>query len=193
MRSLTTRFLASLLVSGALAAGIAAGGCASLRATGGPPLLAPASLGEAASASQRLSISRLSGGDARALTLDAVVEVDAEALRLAGFLLGQRVLLLAWDGRQLEEVREPVVPAALRGEAVLRDLQLVYWPAAAIRDALPAGWRLEGDERHRRLLRGGRVTFESERADAWPLGGATLVNHAAGYRIVIESARDASP
>jgi len=181
------------VASGTLAAGLAGGGCASLRATPSLPLLSPASLGQEASASQRLSISRLSGDDGRTLTLDAVVEVDAQAMRLAGFLLGQRVLLLAWDGRQLEEAREAVVPAALRGDAVLRDLQLVYWPAAAIRGVLPPGWRLEGDERHRRLFRGERVTFESERDDAQPLGSATLVNHAAGYRIVIESARDPSP
>jgi hypothetical protein len=159
-------------------------------------LLAPATLGVEASRSQRLSISRTGGepGDAKALTLDAVIEVDADALRVAAFLLGQRVLLLAWDGRQLQESREPVVPAALRGAEVLRDLQLVYWPEDAIRERLPPGWRLTSDASGRRLYRGAQLRFESERDDAAdPLGSARLVNHAARYRIVIESARPAVP
>ncbi len=188
-----------MLATSVLAASLAAAGCATLRARDGVPLplLSPSSLQQDASRSQRLTISRVTGagvdagGESRALTLDAVVEVDATSLRLAGFLLGQRVLLIAWDGTHLQEAREPVVPAALRGAAVLRDLQLVYWPDAAIRGRLPRGWRLEGDSRQRRLLDGERLVFESERDDAEPLGSARLVNHAAGYRIVIESAREA--
>jgi hypothetical protein len=191
VRSLTPR-----IASGALAAGLLAAGCASLAArdVSALPLLPPAGFGVEASRSQRLAISRLDEAKAQApergsLTLDAVVEVDAEALRVAGFLLGQRVLLLVWDGRHLEEAREPVVPAALRGDAVLRDLQLVYWPAAEIRARLPAGWRLEEDAGRRWLLRDGRVRFESERRDAEPLGAASLVNHAGG----IEAAAATAP
>ncbi len=99
------------------------------------PLLPPAAFGSEAIGVQRLTLSREAGG--AKLMLDAVVEVDAMELRVAGMLLGQRILLLGWDGKALQEQREPVVPQALDGRAILRDLQLVYWPAAAIRAALP--------------------------------------------------------
>jgi hypothetical protein len=149
------------------------------------PLLPPAAFGMEAQGQQRLTLSRDSGG-AR-LVLDAAVEVDARELRVAGVLLGQRILLLAWDGKRLQETREPVVPESLDGRAILRDLQLVYWPAEAIRAALPRGWRLEEEAARRRLYRGARVVFESTRADAVPLGNASLWNRLGQYRIDIES------
>jgi hypothetical protein len=149
------------------------------------PLLAPAAFGAEAQGQQRLTLSRDAGG--AQLVLDAAVEVDAMELRVAGVLLGQRILLLVWDGRQLQEVREPVVPESLSGRAILRDLQLVYWPAEAIRAALPRGWRLEEQAARRRLYRGATVVFESARGDANPLGKASLWNRSGQYRIDIEA------
>jgi hypothetical protein len=149
------------------------------------PLLPPAAFGAEAQGQQRLTLSRDSGG--AQLALDAAVEIDAGELRVAGMLLGQRILLLTWDGKRLQEMREPVVPEALGGRAILRDLQLVYWPAEAIRAALPRGWRLEEDAARRRLYRGATVVFESARGDASPLGNASLWNRLGHYRIEIES------
>lgn len=175
------RWLACALLLPALA------GCATTAHRGFEqlPLLPPAAFGAAATGQQRLTLSRESGG--AALVLDAAVEVDAMELRVAGMLLGQRILLLVWDGRRLQESREPVVPAALSGRAILRDLQLVYWPAQAIRAVLPQGWRLEEQAARRRLLHGATVVFEAERGDAVPLGNASLWNHPGQYRIDIES------
>jgi len=149
------------------------------------PLLPPAAFGAEAQGQQRLTLSRDSG--AAQLALDAAVEIDAGELRVAGVLLGQRILLLVWDGKRLQETREAVVPEALNGRAILRDLQLVYWPAEAIRAALPRGWRLEEEAARRRLYRGATVVFESARSDAAPLGNASLWNRLGHYRIGIES------
>jgi hypothetical protein len=157
------------------------------------PLLSPAAFGAEATGVQRLTLSRLAaGGESHGdkLALDAAIEVDAAQLRVAGVLLGQRILLLTWDGRQLAEQREAVVPQALSGRAILRDLQLVYWPADAIRAVLPRGWQLQEQAARRRLLRGTTVVFESERGDAAPLGNASLWNHAGAYRIDIESSNE---
>ncbi len=162
------------------------------------PLLPPAAFGAEATGVQRLTLSRLpgdgksggAGSSGDQLVLDAAVEVDATALRVAGVLLGQRILLLTWDGKALTEQREPVVPQALGGRAILRDLQLVYWPAAAVRAALPRGWQLQEQAARRRLLRGATVVFESERGDAAPLGNASLWNHVGQYRIDIESSNE---
>jgi hypothetical protein len=164
-------------------------GCATLglhRSFDSLPLLLPAALGAEVIASQRLVVSRDDGG--AAMTLEAAVEVDAMEVRMAGLLLGQRVLLVDWDGHRLREQREPVVPSSVTGRALLRDLQLVYWPAESIRAVLPPGWRLEEVEAKRRLYHGATLAFESERRDADRMGGAGLWNHVGHYRIEIQSA-----
>jgi hypothetical protein len=165
-------------------------GCATLAARrqfDALPLLTPSSFGVETTQMQRLTIGRISGGPT--ITLDAAVEIDAEELRVAGMLLGQRVLLLAWDGRQLMESREPVVPSSIDGRAVLRDLQLVYWPADAIRTGMPQGCGLEEQDEQRRVLCGGRLVLETWRGDSAPLGAARLQNHIGHYAISIESAQ----
>lgn len=168
---------------------LALAGCATLsarRSFEAMPLLAPASFGADAARVQRLAIARIDGG--ATLVLDAAVEVDADALRVAGLMLGRRLLHLAWDGRELLQSRDPVVPASLDGRGILRDLQLVYWPAAAIRPRLPASCELEERGRERRLLCNRRLVFESRRDDDTPLGAARLVNHLGRYMISIEAA-----
>lgn len=149
------------------------------------PLLPPAAFGTDAARSQRLTIKGADGTSG--ITLDAAVEVEADEVRMAGLLLGQRVFLLSWDGNRLEEARAPMVPDMLRAHAVLRDLQLVYWPADDIRQVLPRGWHLEEGPEGRQLLRGARVLFESQRSDNTPLGGASIRNHIGRYAITIES------
>jgi Protein of unknown function (DUF3261) len=152
------------------------------------PLLPPVAFGSEASALQSLTVSRESGG--AALQLDAALEIDSRTVRVAGLLLGQRVLLLNWDGSQLQETRETTVPGSLSGHSILRDLQLVYWPGAAIRAVLPPGWILEEVAGVRRLYRRAKLVFESERHDALPLGSAALWNHLGRYRIDIKASHE---
>lgn len=87
-------------------------------------------------------------------TVDAMVESDATGTRLAIHAQGQVALRLDWDGKDLKQERAPWLPAALDGERVLTDLQLVYWPLPAIAAALPSGWTL-AEEGGRRVLRKG--------------------------------------
>jgi hypothetical protein len=150
-------------------------------------LLSPAGFGAEAARMQRLTVAADRGGTE--LTLDAAVEIDAGEVRVAGFLLGQRVLLLSWDGVRLLESRDPMVPAAVKGRAILRDLQLVYWPAAAVVAALPSGCSLEDSGSHRKITCGGAVVLEVQREDALPLGAARIHDHAGRYRITIEAAQ----
>ncbi|MGC4027644.1 MAG: DUF3261 domain-containing protein [Steroidobacteraceae bacterium] len=164
-------------------------GCATMTARrefNALPLLPPAALGLETNRMQRLTIGRIGGESA--ITLDAVVEVDPDELRVAGILLGRRVLLLTWDGEHLTESRDPLVPASLNGRAVLRDLQLVYWPAEAIRARLPQGCRLEDSAAIRHVLCGSTLVLDVQRSDAQPLGAARLQNHLGHYMISIESA-----
>lgn len=172
------RRLIALLLSTALAACTAA----SPRATVPLPelRLAPAALGHELSVQQQLHFSF--GQQQR--DLDALLEVDAQEVRLAVQALGQSGVRLSWDGEHLQQQRAPWLPASVRGERVLADLQFTLWPAEAIRATLPASWTLQDDGSVRRLMRDGAVWLQVERQGE---GRYLLDNRADGYRLQIES------
>lgn len=121
-------------------------------------------------------------------TVDAMVESDTNGTRLVIHAQGQVALRLDWDGKDLQQQRAPWLPAALDGERVLTDLQLVYWPLPAISAALPPGWTL-AEEGVRRVLRKDDVTVATVEYPQ-PLH-ARLEQHALGYVLDIESSEAA--
>jgi hypothetical protein len=141
-----------------------------------PPRALPAGL----ALQQRLTFDH--GG--RRDTLDALVESDAVSTRLLVHAQGQVALRLVWDGTTLDEQRAPWLPATVAGERVLADLQLVFWPVAAIRAALPAGWTIDeaGDRRELRD-RGEPVVV----VDGAGSGRARLQQRRENYVLEIES------
>jgi hypothetical protein len=147
-----------------------------------PLRLHPASLGRELALQERMTVTAWGGTQ----QLDVALEVDAQAVRLAVLAFGQAVARLEWDGRELKEQRARGWPAAITGSAVLRDLQLVHWPIAAIQPALPAGWSLalEGEDRVLRLR--GRTVIRVR----YPAPGrAELHNLLAGYALRLEGAQ----
>ncbi|QNM99009.1 DUF3261 domain-containing protein [Chitinimonas koreensis] len=153
-----------------------------------PPLqLAPADFGGSLSLAQRLDFARLDGRPSGAQPIEALLEIDGESVRLAGFALGQRILTLAWDGRQLAVERHPRLPAEVDAARVLRDIELVYWPAERLRAALPAGWTLEDGADGRRLLADGVPVLTVSRTAAGAAATVVLENRREGYRLTIES------
>ncbi len=132
------------------------------------------------------------GDPGGARSLEALLEIDAEQLRLAGFALGQRMFTLLWDGARLNEERGPHVPKQLEADRVLRDIQLVYWPAESVRASLPPGWELDDAPGRRALISGGRewvrVRYDGE--PRW-VGRTELINEAEHYRLTIESRQNA--
>lgn len=146
-----------------------------------PPLrLAPAALGHALSLQQRLHVRF----GAHERELDALLEVDAAEVRLAVQAMGQAGVRLRWDGERLEERRAPWLPAAVRGERVLDDLQFSLWPLDAVRAALPAGWDVEESGGVRTLARDGRPWLQRTQRDAATM---EVRNLAEGYDLRIES------
>lgn len=146
-----------------------------------PPLqLAPSSLGGTLALQQRLVFRHGERSD----TVDALLEADADSVRVVLHQQGQVMLRLAWDGERLQQDRAPQLPQALSAQRVLDDLQLVHWPAPAIRAALPAGWQLHEGQGERTLSQGDERVATVRWTEA---GHATLSNHRQDYRLDIHS------
>ena len=122
-------------------------------------------------------------GDRRE-SVDALVESDGTTTRLVIHAQGQVALRLDWDGRQLTQQRAAWLPAALDGERVLSDLQLVFWPVDAIVASLPAGWSLR-EENGQRILRKGEDIIAT--VDYPQPLQARLQQYLLGYTLDIES------
>lgn len=142
--------------------------------------LPPSALPQPLALQQRLSFRRGDKHD----TVDALVESDGRQTRLVIHAMGQVALRLDWDGHDLHQQRANWLPAALDGERVLTDLQLVFWPVKAISAALPAGWTLV-EENGRRVLRHGNTVIAS--VDYPQPLHARLQQHALGYTLDIQS------
>lgn len=154
-----------------------------------PPLrLPPSQLGGEFSLSQRLSVQRLDAPQAAPQVVDVQLELDRDLLNLAGFAVGQRVLRVSWNGQDLQVVRHPRLPPEVDVERMLRDMTLVYWPAQAIRAALPAGWTLEEGAAQRRLLQAGQLRLSlSWQGELAADSRIEILNPTEHYRLIIES------
>jgi Protein of unknown function (DUF3261) len=146
--------------------------------------LAPVALGESISLQQHLTVER----HGRVEELDAVLEVDPRRLDLVGLALGQRVLTLHYDGQILNAWRHPLFPTEVRDEDILEDLQLILWPADAVRQALPRNWHIEEKDQRRTLLSGQTLVavIDYSGEPRWN-GKIELSNLRYQYRLVIQS------
>jgi hypothetical protein len=146
--------------------------------------LPPAALGSSISLQQHLTVEH----GARIDELETALEVDSQRLDLVGLALGQRVLTLHYDGERLQSWRHSMLPAQLRDEDVLEDLQLTLWPVDAIRSALPAGWRIEESGLRRTLLRDDMpvMVIDYSGQPRW-IGKIELSNLRYHYRLTIQS------
>lgn len=161
-------------------------GCSLLQAAPGPApfnVLPPASYGGRVQAEQRLTLSR----QGSVSTLQCYVEISPEKITLVGATaLGQRVLSLTMDSAGLH------VESAPQGapEQVLRDLQLVGWPLAALQQAVAgSSFRVEEPRAGiRQVWRGDALYAEVHWAGRGPWDGrAWLVNFEQRYSLDLES------
>jgi len=164
------------------------GGCAALEGQLQARLrlmLAPDTLGDSISVQQNLRVER----DGRIDHLDVALEVDPQRLQLVGLAFGQRVLRLNYDGHTLHTWRHLMLPPQVRAEDILEDVQLTIWPAEAIRQVLPEGWRIEENGLRRTLLLNDKAVMliEYSNQTRWS-GKVELLNLHYHYRLIIRSA-----
>ena len=164
-------------------------GCASLPPPAPARLnlkLAPAALGETISLQQHLTVER----NGRIDELDAAIEIDDKRVDLVGLAFGQRVLTLHYDGKALTTWRHVMLPAQVRADDVLEDMQLALWPVEAVAAGLPAGWRVEESGLLRRLYLNDKLvtTIAYSAKPRWN-GFIKMNNLRYNYRLTIESAQ----
>lgn len=116
-----------------------------------PPLiqLSPSALGKNMAAQQRLTI--IAPGT-QPRTLDVLLEVDSQTVRLAMLQMGQVAARLEWDGVFMQASQSRWWPREVSAERILSDMQLALWPTTAIQAALPAQWQLQEHGGQRVLL-----------------------------------------
>lgn len=146
--------------------------------------LPPGDLGADIALQQHLIIERNGKTD----QLDAALEVDSAQLQLVGLAFGQRVLSLQYDGKTLHTWRHMMLPAQVRAEDILEDMQLTLWPLESIRKALPAGWTIQDHELQRSLYMGDQLICEIHYSSMprWS-GTVRLENFRYHYTITIQS------
>lgn len=157
-------------------------------------LLAPVSLGHSVHADQQLE----AWFGERQLQLRCAVAVDAHRLQVVGLSpAGQRLFTVQQDASGIDaQSAIPGVLEGLRPEWLIADLQLAFWPLAALQQAYPVdqGWALSIDEDggNRLLRRNGRLMVQIHRAspdvEAWN-GRVLVVNYWFDYALDISSQR----
>ena len=158
--------------------------------------LAPVSFGGSLAQTQRLTFSPLRAPAPRKkkqdiAAIDALLEITPEALQLVGFMLNQQILKLHWDGETLSAEKSEKLPASVTPAQVLRDVQWVFWPNAAIQTALPSDWQIQTTAQQRELRQNGRLWLRIRyQTDAQYNGVIELENLAEGYRLHIEAATE---
>ena len=125
-------------------------------------------------------------------TFQCVVRVtEAQVDVIALLPLGPRAFSLSWDGTQLKSESAMKNEQAPKPEQMLADLELAFWPLAALQNAaLNTDWSIsEPQAGTRRIVHRGRLYAEVRHdrgGDAWD-GRTWLVNFPQGYSLDIES------
>jgi hypothetical protein len=150
--------------------------------------LAPAALGESISVQQHLKVERAGRTD----DLDVALQVEPDAIDVVGLAFGQRVLTMRYDGKELTSWRHFMLPAQVRPDDILEDMQLTLWPAEAIAAALPAGWRVADQANSRTLYLADqpimRIAYSG--MPRWS-GTVVLENLRYQYKLTIQAAPEA--
>lgn len=150
--------------------------------------LPPGAFGAELQLAQRLTVTDvpdLPDGPVTERQLDTLLQVDAQQLQLVGLAMGQRVLTLRWDGKDMQVQRHPLLPGAVDAARVLRDVALVFAPLPALQAALPAGWTLDEADGTRVLREAGQPRLSVRYLDG--PAHVEIDNRAEHYQLRIES------
>ncbi len=142
-----------------------------------PPLLEPGSGEMVVQLNQRMTLTM----DGRHHHMMVVVSVTPEQTRMTGFTLtGQRVLDIVHEGGKVSAWQSEQVGRDIPARWLLAQLQLAYWPEAALQEAYGSPWVFSQEGAQRALhLEDGLLVMISYGADfhAPEAGTELTINH----------------
>lgn len=145
--------------------------------------LEPGSLNRPTPIRQLVTVERGDGSQ----TLQTVLTRGSSGLTLVGLSsVGQRVFTMSWDGSEATLSSRVAELSRLDPLWMLTDIQLAYWPLAALQTALPEGFKLEEIGTLRVLWQDGELLWmrASESTSPWQ-SEVMVFNASLGYRLRI--------
>ncbi len=123
-------------------------------------------------------------------TILCVLELDERHIAIAG-LSGDGISLfnINYDGKKVDMDKSPLLPSGFSPEFMVKDLQLAYWPLAELQKRLSKQWRLEADDKQRRLYfdSGKYVDVDYLQPDPNWAKSVVLTNHRYHYQLHIKT------
>ncbi|MGO1692864.1 MAG: DUF3261 domain-containing protein [Marinobacter sp.] len=142
-----------------------------------PPLLEPASGGMAVQLNQRLTLIV----DGLRHHIISVVSITPEQTRMTGFTLtGQRLLDIVHENGKISAWQSEQVARDMPARWLLAQLQLAYWPEAALQEAYGSPWKVSQIGPQRALHLEGElevVISYSAKFHAPETGAELTINH----------------
>lgn len=127
-------------------------GCALLKVINGPEQSMIMPLAHPVGPSKRIVLQIAVNGLGQPNIMLCVLEMDAQHVAMAGLSNeGLSLFNLSYDGKTIQLDKSPLMADSLAPEAIMADLQLIYWPIEALNKRLAPQWRLESDKNHRYL------------------------------------------
>ncbi len=126
-------------------------------------------------------------------TLLCVLELHPQRVALVGLSpLGLQLFAIDYDGVEVALEKTPLVPAALEPQAVLADLQLVYWSAAELGAILGERWRIVDEivdkETRRSLYEEDLLTVEIRYSSSAPFAEQVVLrNYPLNYWLEVKT------
>jgi hypothetical protein len=123
--------------------------------------------------------------------LEVNLNVTPERVMLVGLdSMGRRAMTITWNDKEVTTQTAPWVPDALRPGSMLADIVVIYWPEAAVREALPPGGEVIQETGGRTIRINGNdvlhVDYGWASGARWK-GTLRYTNFAWGYEIEVQS------
>lgn len=92
--------------------------------------------------------------DGKTNTVTSVMTLSPERMRLIGFSDAARLFTITYDGDQIDSEFSALIPLKkIHPAYILADIQLIYYPAAGIREYLPAGIKMTEQKTQKGMVR----------------------------------------
>lgn len=121
--------------------------------------------------------------------LEIALDIRQQSLQMVVLTtLGRRLATLSYESGQYQLKREPGAPDNIPYQQLLADIQVMFWPLAALNAAAGnSGWHFE-QQQQRSAWYDGRLIARVNAGDSWSWHGTyQYQNLVAGYQLQLQS------